>query len=114
MQHLDDWHFVANKQIIAAGGLHLIQDGRLFDYLQEIYPNHPWRKPPKQMVVWGKAQWALFRTLTKVLEERGICLKDTEMNYKHPSAVYSDTKKQMEFDIYIPSLKLVIEYQGMF
>lgn len=34
------------------------------------------------------------------------------MDYKHPNLVFADTGKNIELDIYLPSLALAFEYQG--
>ena len=33
-------------------------------------------------------------------------------DYAHPSLVYKDTNRNMQLDIFIPSLSLAFEYQG--
>ncbi len=34
-------------------------------------------------------------------------------DYKHPQLVFQSTNKSMELDLYIPSLNLALEYQGI-
>ena len=34
-------------------------------------------------------------------------------NYKHPDLLHSTSKRKAELDIYIPSLQIAFEYQGM-
>jgi hypothetical protein len=50
--------------------------------------------------------------LVKIL--RSLLPSDVTMrtNYSHPSLLYSNTNASMQFDVYIPSLAIAIEYQG--
>ncbi len=37
---------------------------------------------------------------------------EIKLDYQHPELLFPDTKKRMEFDIYIPALSLIIEFYG--
>jgi hypothetical protein len=43
----------------------------------------------------------------KGLEKAGTVLA----NYKHPKLIYQDSGREMELDVFIPSLNLAFEYQ---
>ena len=34
-------------------------------------------------------------------------------DYKHPKLLYSNTQRAMQLDVYVPSLKLALEYHGI-
>lgn len=55
----------------------------------------------------SKVQGLIVRTLSQIFPQ----VQDVHVNYLHPDLLYS-TGKHVELDIFIPSLKLAIEYHG--
>lgn len=51
----------------------------------------------------------LYSKVTELLPE----VTDVYINYDHPKLRYKGSKKSMELDIFIPSLHLAFEYQGI-
>ncbi len=40
------------------------------------------------------------------------CVEEIREDFPHPQLVYAKTKRPMQFDMYIPTLLLAVEYQG--
>jgi len=63
----------------------------------------------KRSVVLRKSQSMLHEKVQELFP----ATQDIFLNYIHPDLSFSSTDRNMELDIYIPSLSLAIEYQGM-
>lgn len=50
------------------------------------------------------------KSLRSILHDLGI--RDLIVNYKHPELLHPKSNRKMELDLYSPSLKLGLEYQG--
>eukprot|EP01114_Cavostelium_apophysatum_P024131 TRINITY_DN9358_c0_g1_i1.p1 TRINITY_DN9358_c0_g1~~TRINITY_DN9358_c0_g1_i1.p1 ORF type:complete len:418 (+),score=72.81 TRINITY_DN9358_c0_g1_i1:58-1311(+) len=87
------------------------QFGGLLGILLKAYPEHDWSDPSSSTAGPSpvKTQYYLFDMLKSVLP------KDTDVhfNFVHPKLLYLGSKKPMELDIYVPSLSLAFEYQGI-
>eukprot|EP01027_Heterolobosea_sp_BB2_P000282 GEZU01000413.1.p1 GENE.GEZU01000413.1~~GEZU01000413.1.p1 ORF type:complete len:468 (+),score=89.89 GEZU01000413.1:405-1808(+) len=107
IKDLDDWYRVSRKQIRKFRGYGFItRNGGLFTVLKKLYPDHPW-DANKFFARQKKAdqRWLLLTAKrlfpdTEILEE-----------YMHPDLTF-EGGELVEFDIYLPSLKLAFEYQG--
>jgi hypothetical protein len=58
----------------------------------------------------GKVQIAMMRCVKLLFPEYS---KAILYNYKHPDLQCKDTKYSLELDVYIPTLSLALEYQGI-
>jgi hypothetical protein len=84
--------------------------GSLQKALQIAYPTVQWSFPSS----------SIGQQYLKRLVERIFCSTKTNTedpviileNYKHPDLLFPVSKRKAELDIYIPSLKLALEYQG--
>ena len=121
----EEWYKVSKEDIIKLGGSGILQyyQNSFTKALATVYKELNF--DPKKMASapkWGKSQWLYFQFMKELLfpsiSSRGSSTnslqkeKEILMDYKHPELVYSDTRKRMELDIFIPSLNLAFEYQG--
>ena len=72
--------------------------------VQTIYSNYSWK--PDKFITASKNQERIFKIVEQLFPEEAI------KNYKHPELVYKKSKRKMELDIFVPSAKLAVEYQG--
>src|SRR5688500_15212312 len=100
-----------------AGLLVLAYGGSLFTALSHIYPEHPWkfsffqRRSAIQLVdnirlPASKTQYKLYEAVKMLFPSAGI-----RQDYRSRDLVFP-SGKQMELDIFLPALKLALEYQG--
>jgi hypothetical protein len=71
-----------------------------------VYPEYPWISP-KSSSHSSKAQESLQSILMDLFD--GI---DVQFNFQHPFLKYSNSRRPMELDAFIPSLNIAFEYQG--
>jgi len=107
-----DWMNVTVDDILRNGGWGLLSryGGSLQRALKSIYPDMTWDKTPDANLSWKrkKSEGNLFRVMQGLFPKNS----DVHSNYVHPSFTFSESKKAMTFDIFIPSLKLALEHQG--
>jgi hypothetical protein len=82
--------------------------GNFVALLAKYFPNHPWDTSFKARISKGKNQNYLFNSLQTLFPNT-----DIQLNYKHPDLTHTKTNTAMEFDIYLPTLSLAFEYQGI-
>eukprot|EP01114_Cavostelium_apophysatum_P012589 TRINITY_DN2854_c0_g1_i1.p1 TRINITY_DN2854_c0_g1~~TRINITY_DN2854_c0_g1_i1.p1 ORF type:complete len:464 (+),score=89.13 TRINITY_DN2854_c0_g1_i1:116-1507(+) len=111
IKRMDDWYRVTREQLNDLGlSTLLARHGGLIPLLGAVFPQYPWdRNRLWSRSKLSKMQQLLFRFTREIL---GDSHGDVQMNYVHPQLRYEDTKKAMEFDIFVPSLRLALEYQG--
>jgi len=105
----DDWYRVSKNDIRRCRAMDLVTArGGLMKILSEVYPNHGWiqRRFTNHPRKWS--QWQLFKIIKQLLPYVEVI-----ENYVHPFLQFSESGRRMELDIYVPTLKLAVEYQGL-
>jgi len=74
--------------------------------LSDIYPNHKWDKEKLFGRQKKSSQWRLYKTLQEIFPPGVEILEE----YQLP--VLLETGNLMTFDIYVPSLNIMVEYHG--
>lgn len=109
IKELDDWYRVSQSQMRAFGGLSVVnKHGGLMEVVTKLYPDHQWDM--MRFVRHGRrASQRWLRVAVSELFPEETVLED----HSSPSLVFSETNEPIELDVYIPSLKLALEYQGI-
>jgi len=115
-----DWYSLSNKQFIHLGGSRLLMKyGGLIPLLSHLFPHcsnasqfYPLQKMrsshmKNSLPLAGKAQRHLWNIVQRLFPMDSVLL-----NFIHPQMAYPESFIKMEFDLFIPSLSLVFEYQG--
>lgn len=104
IKSLEDWYGVAYVDVEALIGGYLFKKfNGLILLLATVYPDYPWNIKHST----NKSQQFLIRIAKELFPTAHI-----QTEYRPPGFVYVDTGEKMQFDIYIPSLSLAMEYQG--
>jgi len=108
ISNLDDWYRVSRTDLEKCNAFKFLQKrGGLLNVLLGVYPNHQWDESKFHQGVQKKnSQWWLYKIIKEVLPPNLELIED----YVHPSK--TNLGGSILFDIYIPSLKLVFEYNG--
>eukprot|EP01125_Pyxidicula_operculata_P020286 TRINITY_DN7472_c0_g1_i1.p1 TRINITY_DN7472_c0_g1~~TRINITY_DN7472_c0_g1_i1.p1 ORF type:complete len:592 (-),score=76.57 TRINITY_DN7472_c0_g1_i1:48-1700(-) len=109
IESIDDWYRISGKQLQYFNALGIIKThGSLFNALVKAFPEHNWDKTK-------------YLNQAKKAAQRWLLLKVKELfpNLTPPNEIiedhlhyFSDERKSVELDVWIPSLKLAFEYQG--
>lgn len=107
IEHSDDWYRVSSIQIRALGGGGLlIKYKSLYNLLTEFYPEIDWDESRLKMRDKRSAQRWLFLQVKELFPNEEV-IEDF---------IYSEKERTsgiaIEYDIYIPKLKLALEYHG--
>jgi len=106
---LDDWYRVSREDLIKYHAITFLQKrGGLIKVLSKVYPNHLWYQEKFSSREKKCSQWWLYKIIKKILPENITVVEE----YSHPHLTYS-TGFAMVFDVYIPTLCLAFEYQGI-
>ncbi len=101
----EDWYTVTKDKLNAHYGAGLLDycNGSQAIAIVEAFPQH----------TWDVENFSYMRMNQKrifcIIRER---YHDAVWQYKHPDLRFSDTGRKMELDIWIPSIKTAVEYQG--
>lgn len=106
----EDWISVTKEIVRSNYGTTLLQKhGSTFKiltkYLPEIFTDT--RDSNKRKSI-SKKQLKLLEFIQEIYSNE----TDIYVSYLHPDLLFLESKKPMELDIYLPSLKLAFEYQG--
>jgi hypothetical protein len=122
VQNPDDWYHVKVQDIMNRKGGGIIgkyYKGSLMKALTTLYPNVAW-DVSKGKYNEGKSQTLLFKMVQDLFSGTEVL-----MNYRHPDLLFSHSGARMELDIlikiilvyltdiYIPTLSLAFEHQGI-
>lgn len=107
IETMNQWFLVKParvKKVKGARGLLAHYEGSLLKALESLYPEFEWPN------IWNSSQGQkrVSDLLRKLFQSRGEDL-DIRLNHKISDPT---SKMQVEFDIYIPSLAVALEYQG--
>jgi hypothetical protein len=85
-----------------------------FQALSVLYPQNEWQlysfSRPHQAAIGSstsKAQIELMKCVRKLFPNRVV-----ESNFMHKGYTYPNSSRPIEYDIFVPSLSLALEYQG--
>eukprot|EP01114_Cavostelium_apophysatum_P024809 TRINITY_DN9863_c0_g1_i2.p1 TRINITY_DN9863_c0_g1~~TRINITY_DN9863_c0_g1_i2.p1 ORF type:complete len:208 (-),score=38.57 TRINITY_DN9863_c0_g1_i2:86-658(-) len=105
---LDDWHEITVHRLSSIGVQTMLdKHGGLMALLAKIYPDHDFNTTNKRQYVGSKTQQQLF----KIVQDFFPSTSDIHINY-FSDLRFADSKKSIQFDVFVPSLSLAIEYQG--
>lgn len=101
----EDWYSVSNDKLYKNHGAGLLDycKGSQALAIIEAFPEHAW--DIEKFSHMRMNQKRIFRIIRKRFS-------DAVWQYKHPDLRFSDTGRKMELDIWIPSIKTAVEYQG--
>jgi len=104
---MEDWYNISSKEVSLYynGATILAKHGGLSGLLKFVYPEFPWDMQHfEQGTVFkpSKSQIRVFAAIQKIFPDQKVL-----MDVKHPQL-----PQQYELDIYLPDLKLALEYQG--
>jgi len=111
----EDWYSVRVEDVsrLGAQSLLIYYGNSLIRALMAIYPEHPWNlqsavPSSSTKTVPSKSQSRAFASVRQLFPH----VHDIHFNYVIEDLKFGDTEFSMEFDIFIPSLKLAFEYHG--
>eukprot|EP01125_Pyxidicula_operculata_P011832 TRINITY_DN3871_c0_g1_i1.p1 TRINITY_DN3871_c0_g1~~TRINITY_DN3871_c0_g1_i1.p1 ORF type:complete len:468 (+),score=35.99 TRINITY_DN3871_c0_g1_i1:69-1472(+) len=125
VNNLDDWYRVSRKQLIMLDAFGCITEyGSLYNALKIIHPNHMWDKGRFHQVKKSSQRWLLIK-VKEILSRKNHTEINTESHSKpkeneliiledHVIHLSGSENKFIELDIWIPSLNLAFEYQGVY
>jgi len=104
-----DWYRVSYGQIKMAGGGGLFRRyGNIGLALKFAYPEYPWQLYKFELRSKKSAQRWLLIKISNLLPKGTVIIED----YRSEELTWGDIRKSVQFDVWIPSLSLVLEYQG--
>lgn len=111
---LNDWRSITYAQLVQMGATPLLlRFGGVIPMLQHFYPNHKWEDHSNRNLK-RKSQRLLFdrvKTLLPSVDSNGDPI-EVFTEYPHPTLKFPWSEMSVQFDVYIPSYRLALEYQG--
>eukprot|EP01124_Arcella_intermedia_P023470 TRINITY_DN3740_c0_g2_i2.p1 TRINITY_DN3740_c0_g2~~TRINITY_DN3740_c0_g2_i2.p1 ORF type:complete len:428 (-),score=80.89 TRINITY_DN3740_c0_g2_i2:77-1360(-) len=108
-----DWYRISYQQICQLGGV--IPGSSLYVFFGNLgkvvpiaYPEVDWDEYKFSRTRKKSTQRWLKVVLQQILPPDTLILED----YLHPNLTWDETNRKMELDIWVPELKLALEYQG--
>jgi len=109
IRHLDEWYRVSRKELQIIGAERFVKKrGGLMKLLSEVYPNYKWNNEKFLGKQKKSSQWWLYKTLKETFPPGIEILEE----YQLPAMLFIQTGCLMLFDIFVPSLNIIIEYHG--
>eukprot|EP01114_Cavostelium_apophysatum_P017418 TRINITY_DN5168_c0_g2_i1.p1 TRINITY_DN5168_c0_g2~~TRINITY_DN5168_c0_g2_i1.p1 ORF type:complete len:407 (-),score=50.27 TRINITY_DN5168_c0_g2_i1:303-1523(-) len=108
-QNWQDWYRVSKDDFRRFGGAALLAryGNSIENLLVDLYPRHPWKFDPSYSHARdSNAQKHLFHQVAKFFPDQVL------FNYIHQDIKFATTGIPIESDVFIPSVKLALEYQG--
>ena len=103
-----DWFRISKLQLrVLFSSSMLFNNGGLYKLLKEYYRNENWKK-----------EWFSLKRKRSTQRWLHVCCSRLFTfyplfeDYYHPTIRYSNSKLSIQFDVYIPSLNIAIEYNG--
>eukprot|EP01114_Cavostelium_apophysatum_P023792 TRINITY_DN9076_c0_g1_i1.p1 TRINITY_DN9076_c0_g1~~TRINITY_DN9076_c0_g1_i1.p1 ORF type:complete len:404 (-),score=59.76 TRINITY_DN9076_c0_g1_i1:239-1450(-) len=115
LREMDDWYQITLKQLNEIGGESFTSRfSSLAALLKTFYPEHQWDEE-KFHIRWtstmtSRKYQALLRNQVEQILPEAV---DIHSEFRHPTLKYESTQKEVQFDIFIPSLHLAFEFQGI-
>jgi len=104
---LDEWYRVSLKDLNNLGAERFLKNrGGLIKLLQGVYPNHNWQAEKFSCRQKKSSQWWLYKALREIFPPNTIIIEEFKLQLSLAPG------NSMIFDVYIPSLNLIFEYQG--
>jgi hypothetical protein len=122
IQHWDDWYRVSAKQLKTVDAYNQVNHlGGLRTLLNIAFPDRKWnneqlwRRPFRPGQRWLKVILSeLFPNIgTDNCSINKLMTVEIYEDYIHPELVFRNSGRPMQLDIFIPSLSLAFEYQGI-
>lgn len=104
----DDWYRVSEVDFCSLFSYSILKSFPLSRLLIEIYPNHKWDFDKLRKGAYRSSQNRLGKMVKNLFPESTV-LED----YNHPT-IKRKNGRPLELDLFLPSEKLAIEYQGEF
>jgi len=122
IQKEEDWYRVSHAQLLDLGVSYPIWKlGGLAKFLEKFYPGYIWDPKlfsRKSFAVKKSSQKLLAQLLAEILTDNSLMAaplispsKEILSDYRN-SGIRSNSSNSLELDIYVPCLKLALEFQG--
>ena len=115
VMQMSDWLQVTNQQLKSLKGTRMLtRVGGLYSMLNRYFPEYSWEKfdtdkqsQTRLVAPTSKSQLFLFKSVQSLFPSEEIL-----SNFRKSRLRYKRNNASMEFDIFIPSLSLIIEFHG--
>lgn len=108
IQNKQDWYRLSYAQITETGGDRLLRlYGSFGEILKLVYPEEKWNMKKFRKKDKRSAQWWLFQQISSLYPNEEVI---EEYNHEEMTR---ESGQIVQFDIFIPSLNIAFEYQGI-